>query len=56
MAVSPTDAVSRELETIQISAPAGADFRILNAAIRSELPDGYELRVLPDAKPTTTES
>ena len=52
----PIDTASRELETILISAPAGSDFRVLNAAIRSELPDGYELRVVPDAKPTTTES
>ncbi len=34
-------------ETIEIWAPPGADFGVLNAAIRSELPDGYELRVLP---------
>ncbi len=37
---------ARTIETIEISAPSGADFRVLNAAIRSELPDGYELRVL----------
>lgn len=37
---------ARDLETIEISAPAGADFRVLNAAILSELPDGYELRVV----------
>ena len=41
------DAAPRELETIHISAPPGADFRVLNAAIRSELPDGYELRIIP---------
>ena len=35
------------IEMIEISAPAGADFKVLNAAIRSELPDGYQLRVLP---------
>ncbi|MFO7531445.1 MAG: DUF5671 domain-containing protein [Candidatus Limnocylindrales bacterium] len=33
-------------ETIEITAPPGSDFRVLNAAIRSELPDGYQLRVL----------
>jgi hypothetical protein len=33
-------------ETIEITAPLGSDFRVLNAAIRSELPDGYQLRVL----------
>ena len=33
-------------ETIEITAPVGSDFRVLNAAIRSELPDGYQLRVL----------
>ncbi len=37
---------TRALETIEISAPAGADFRVLNAAIRSELPSGYEFRLL----------
>lgn len=44
--VVPTAVAGRALETIEISAPVGADFRILNAAIRSELPDGYELRVV----------
>lgn len=34
------------LETIEISAPPGADFLILNAAIRSELPEGYQLRIV----------
>jgi len=38
---------SRVIETIEISAPAGADFKVLNAAIRTELPDGFELRVVP---------
>ncbi len=37
----------RTVETIEIIAPPDADFRVLNAAIRSELPDGYEMRVLP---------
>lgn len=37
---------SLAVETIEISAPAGADFKVLNAAILSELPDGYQLRVL----------
>ena len=36
----------RAIETIEISAPAGADFKVLNAAIRTELPPGYELRVV----------
>ena len=35
------------VETIEIIAPPDADFRVLNAAIRSELPDGYEMRILP---------
>ena len=37
---------ARARETIEISAPAGADFKVLNAAIRTELPDGYELRIV----------
>lgn len=37
---------ARVRETIEISAPSGADFKVLNAAIRTELPEGYELRVL----------
>jgi hypothetical protein len=36
----------RAVETIEISAPEGADFKVLNAAIRTELPEGYELRVV----------
>jgi len=36
----------RVAETIEISAPAGADFKVLNAAIRTELPEGYDLRVV----------
>jgi hypothetical protein len=36
----------RATETIEINAPAGADFKVLNAAIRSELPEGYELRII----------
>jgi len=48
--VGPTEPMvtpaTRALETIEISAPPGADFRVLNAAIRSELPDGYELRIV----------
>jgi hypothetical protein len=36
----------RVVETIEISAPAGADFKVLNAAIRTELPEGYDLRVV----------
>ncbi len=39
-------APDRVVETVVIMAPAGADFRVLNAAIRSELPDGYVMRVL----------
>ncbi len=35
------------VETIEIIAPPDADFRVLNAAIRSELPDGYEMRIIP---------
>jgi predicted Co/Zn/Cd cation transporter (cation efflux family) len=35
------------VETIEIIAPPDADFRVLNAAIRSELPDGYEMRIHP---------
>jgi hypothetical protein len=45
---------ARSRETIEISAPAGADFRVLNAAIRSELPAGYELRVVAPALPDQT--
>jgi hypothetical protein len=48
-AETPSDggeAVERATETIQISAPAGADFKVLNAAIRTELPEGYRLRVI----------
>jgi hypothetical protein len=37
---------TRVSETIEISAPVGADFKVLNAAIRTELPDGFELRVV----------
>jgi hypothetical protein len=37
--------LARVVETIEISAPAGADFKVLNAAIRTELPEGYELHV-----------
>jgi hypothetical protein len=37
-------------ELLEISAPAGADFKVLNAAIRTELPDGYSIRVVsPDS-------
>ncbi len=37
-------------EQLEISAPAGADFKVLNAAIRTELPDGYSIRVVsPDS-------
>jgi hypothetical protein len=43
-------AASRATEIIEISAPAGADFRVLNAAIRSELPEGYELQVVTRAR------
>lgn len=39
-------AAGRVVETIEISGPADADLRVLNAAIRSELPEGYELRVV----------
>jgi hypothetical protein len=35
------------VETIEILAPPDADLRVLNAAIRSELPDGYEMRIVP---------
>jgi hypothetical protein len=41
-----TNVDQRSRETIEISAPAGADFKVLNAAIRTELPDGYELHVV----------
>jgi hypothetical protein len=34
-------------ETIEISAPDGADFETLNAAIREGLPEGYTMRVVP---------
>jgi hypothetical protein len=37
---------ARVVETIEISAPPGADFKVLNAAIRTELPEGYDLRVV----------
>jgi len=43
--------VDRAVETVVITAPAGADFRILNAAICSELPEGYAMRILPGAEP-----
>jgi hypothetical protein len=33
-------------ETLEITAPAGADFKALNAVIRAGLPDGYALRVV----------
>lgn len=39
---------TRVVETIEISAPPGADFKVLNAAIRTELPEGYDLRVLTE--------
>ena len=42
----PESGEARVIETIEISAPAGADFKVLNAAIRTELPDGFELRVV----------
>jgi hypothetical protein len=45
-AVAPAIDGPRAVETIEISAPAGADFKVLNAAIRTELPDGYDLRVV----------
>ncbi|MFV2063824.1 MAG: hypothetical protein ACC726_09985, partial [Chloroflexota bacterium] len=41
------DATDRAIEALEISGPSGADFEALNAAIRSELPKGYTLRVLP---------
>jgi hypothetical protein len=44
--VPESEAPPYALETIEITAPSGSDFRVLNAAIRSELPDGYQLRVL----------
>ena len=34
-------------ETIEISAPAGTDLEAVNAAIRADLPEGSEMRVLP---------
>jgi hypothetical protein len=46
-AAAGTDTTAqRAVETIQISAPQGADFTILNAAIRTELPEGFELRIV----------
>jgi hypothetical protein len=35
---------------VLISAPAGSDFKVLNAAIRSELPEGYVMRIVPGAE------
>lgn len=46
-AAAPSTAEGRVVEIIEISAPGGADFKVLNAAIRTELPEGFELRVLP---------
>jgi hypothetical protein len=40
----------RVVETVLISAPAGSDFKVLNAAIRSELPEGYVMRIVPGAE------
>lgn len=48
-----TDSGERALETIEISAPAGADFKVLNAAIRTELPEGYRLRVVASPEAAT---
>ncbi len=36
----------RLTETIEISAPSGADFEAFNAAIRAELPEDFELRIV----------
>jgi hypothetical protein len=36
----------RVVEVLEISAPAGAEFKVFNAAIRTELPEGYRLLVL----------
>ena len=41
------DATGRATEALGISGPSGADFEALIAAIRSQLPEGYTLRVLP---------
>ena len=38
--------VAQAVETIEIRGPVGADFTVLNAAIRSELPEDFELRVI----------
>lgn len=37
--------LARSSETLEITAPAGADLEAFNEAIRSELPDGFELRI-----------
>ena len=41
------DATGRAVEALEISGPSGADFDVFNAIIRSQLSDGYTLRVLP---------
>lgn len=50
-ALVPSTAEERAIETIEISAPGGADFKVLNAAIRTELPEGFELRVIAQDTP-----
>ncbi len=40
---APASGEARAVETIEISAPAGTDFSVLNAAIRTELPEGFEI-------------
>lgn len=40
--------VPRAVETIEISAPAGYGLEAVNSAIRERLPEGVEMRVLPD--------
>ena len=42
--------IIRAVEALEISGPSGADFDVLNANIRSQLPDGYTLRVLPSTR------
>jgi len=41
------DAAGGTVEALEIKGPSGADFEVLNADIRSRLPEGYTLRVLP---------
>ena len=36
----------RAVETIEISAPIGSDFESLNASVRENLPEGFEMRIV----------